>query len=71
VSQHHLEIKTRYIDAGDARSLIEKGTIAGLVTTAKISKPAKKLLDEAGIAWAENVSKEHFLEDFSLEEGEC
>jgi hypothetical protein len=71
LSKPHLEIKTRYIDSGDARAIIEKGTIIGLVTTAKISKPAKKLLDTAGIAWAENISKEDFLEEVEKEEGEC
>lgn len=69
MSLPHIEIKTRYLDSGDARSLIEKGTIIGLVTTERISKPAKKLLDEAEIAWAENVSKEDFLEDG--EEHQC
>ncbi|MCP2729737.1 hypothetical protein [Limnofasciculus baicalensis] len=44
MSKPHIEIKTRYLDAGDARSIIEKGTIIGIVTAAKISKPAKKLL---------------------------
>ena len=69
MSLPHIEIKTRYLDSGDARSLIEKGTIIGIVTTERISKPAKKLLDEAEIAWAENVSKEDFLEDG--EENQC
>jgi hypothetical protein len=61
MSQPHIEIKTRYLDSGDARSIIKKGTIIGIVTTDKISKPAKQLFDEANIAWAENVSKEDFL----------
>ncbi len=32
MKQPHIEIKTRYLDAGDARSIIEKGTIIGIVT---------------------------------------
>lgn len=71
MSKPHIEIKTRYLDAGDARSIIEKGTIIGIVTAAKISKPAKKLLDEAGITWAENVSEADFIEDSEREEGQC
>ncbi len=55
----YIEIKTRYIDAGDARDLIAKGSILGLITANRISKPAKQLLDASGIAWAEQVSREN------------
>ncbi|MCU0541706.1 MAG: hypothetical protein MUE44_05880 [Oscillatoriaceae cyanobacterium Prado104] len=61
MEEKYVEIKTRYLDSGDAKQIIEKGTIIGIVTTGKISKPAKKLLDEANIAWAENVSREDFI----------
>ena len=47
----------------EPKSLIERGTIIGIVTADKISKPAKKLLDAAGITWAENVSEADFIED--------
>lgn len=57
----YIEIKARYIDAGDARQIINKKNIIAVICTEKISKPAKKLLDEAGIAWAENVQKQDFL----------
>ncbi|MEM9542993.1 MAG: hypothetical protein AAGA60_26315 [Cyanobacteria bacterium P01_E01_bin.42] len=60
MSQIYIEIKTRYLDAGDARKIIEKQTIVSVICTDKISKPAKKLFDEAGIVWAENVKKENF-----------
>jgi|GEM_PF-3752960 len=56
----HIEIKTRYVDTGDVKAMMQKGTIVGLVTAGKISKPAKKLLDEANIAWAEKVSRQDF-----------
>ncbi|MGL5059690.1 MAG: hypothetical protein ACRC62_06880 [Microcoleus sp.] len=61
MEEKYVEIKTRYLDSGDAKRIIEKGTIIGIVTTGKISQPAKKLLDAANIAWAENVSKEDFI----------
>jgi ATP:corrinoid adenosyltransferase len=61
----YIEIKTRYVDSGDVKKIIAKKTVIGVVTTGKISKPAKKLLDEAGIAWAENVSKEDFNKPLS------
>ena len=60
MNELYIEIKTRYFDAGDAKEIINKKTIIAVVCTEKISKPAKKLLDEAGIAWAENIKKEDF-----------
>ena len=58
----YIEIKTRkYIDAGLAQQIINKQTVIGVLTTGKISTPAKKLFDEAGIAWAENISEKHFM----------
>ncbi|MEL6249846.1 MAG: hypothetical protein AAFY78_03185 [Cyanobacteria bacterium J06648_16] len=57
MSSPHIEIKTRYVDSGDAKAFIEKGAIIAVVTTDKISKPAKQLLDAANIAWAEKVSE--------------
>ncbi|MDY6783789.1 MAG: hypothetical protein SW833_14815 [Cyanobacteriota bacterium] len=58
MEEPHIEIKTRYIDSGDAKKMIQKGTIIGVITTARISKPAKQLFDQSGIAWAENVPKQ-------------
>ncbi|MGA1284200.1 MAG: hypothetical protein ACO34J_09105 [Prochlorothrix sp.] len=60
MTQPHIEIKTRYIDAGDAKAFIAKGSIIAVVTTGKISKPAKALLDQAQIAWAEQISRQDF-----------
>jgi hypothetical protein len=34
--------------------LISKETVIGIVTTGKITRPAKQLLDAADIAWVEN-----------------
>lgn len=65
----YIEIKARkYIDSTDAQKIIDKGTVVALLTTGRISKPAKKKLDEANIAWAENVSEQEFMESEAQEE---
>jgi RecB family endonuclease NucS len=66
----HIEIKARKnIYPGDARKIIKKGTVIGLLTTGKISDNAKKLLDDAGITWAENIPEKEFMESEAQEEG--
>ena len=58
----YIEIKTRkYVDAGLAQQIINKQTVIGVLTTGKISTPAKKLFDQAGIAWAENIPEKQFM----------
>jgi hypothetical protein len=52
----YVEVKTREtINRGLALSLIEKGTISAVITTGTINPIAKKLFDEAGITWVENI----------------
>jgi hypothetical protein len=64
----YIEIKARtYIDATLAQSIIDKQTVIGLVCTGRISGPAKRLLDRAGIAWAEQIPEEDVLNAGSLE----
>ena len=64
----HIEIKTtKYIDSGQAKKIINKGTVNSILTTGKISKPAKKLFEEAGIAWAENIPQTEFMESEATE----
>jgi len=64
----YIEIKARkYIDAALAQQIIDKGTIVGVLTTGKISTPAKKLFDEAHIAWAENIPEKRFMNVDGLE----
>lgn len=66
----YIEIKARkMLYPGDARKIINKGTVIGLLTTGTISKNAKKLLDDAGIAWAENIPEKEFMESEAQEEG--
>lgn len=64
----YIEIKTRkYIDAALAQQIIGKGIVIGVLTTGKISLPAKKLFDEANIAWAENIPENRFMNVDGLE----
>lgn len=64
----YIEIKTRrYIDAALAQQIINKKVVIGVLTTGKISTPAKKLFDQAGIAWAENIAEKHFMDRDGLE----
>ena len=58
----YIEIKTRsYIDSTLAQRIIDKKTVIGILSTGKISAPAKKLFDQAGIAWAEKISEDNFM----------
>jgi hypothetical protein len=58
----YVEIKSRdYIDSTLARKLVEKG-VTGVITTGKISGPAKELLDKHDIVWKEYVSEKSFKE---------
>ena len=67
MKQPHLEIKTRYVHTGLAQKIINKGSVIGVLTTKKISEPAKKLFDNAEIAWAENIPKSAFMPSESEE----
>lgn len=65
----YIEIKTKKtIYPGEAQKIINKGTIIAVLTTGRISPNAKKLLDKAQIAWAENVPESEFMESKSQEE---
>lgn len=60
----YIEIKTRQlIDSTLAKQIIKKGTVSAVLTTGKITCPAKVAFDEADIAWAENIEETQFLED--------
>jgi RecB family endonuclease NucS len=60
----YVEIKAGQssICSGLAQKIIDKGGVIGLVAAGTITKPAKKLLDEAGIAWAEQVTEKQLKE---------
>lgn len=66
----YIEIKTRkIIDATLAQKIIDKGTLVSILTTGKITKPAKALFNTADIAWAENIPESEFMEREAQEEG--
>ena len=66
----YIEIKTRkQIDSTLAKKIINKGTVSAILTTGKITKPAKKLFDEHDVAYAENVPEKNFRESEAQEEG--
>ena len=65
--QPHIEIKGQRVTKGDAQKMIEKGSIIGVVCGGKITPPAKKLLDNANIAYAE-VPESEFMESEVEEE---
>ncbi|MCL1475846.1 hypothetical protein [Argonema antarcticum] len=66
----HIEIKTKKnIYPSEAKKIIAKETVIGVLTTGTISPDGKKLFDEAKIAWAENVPEKEFMESKDQEEG--
>jgi len=69
---YHIEIKTRkYVDKTLAQKIINKKTIVGILCTGKISGPAKKMFDDANIAWAENIPEEIFIQSSASEVESC
>ncbi len=65
----YIEIKTRkVIDAVVAKRIIRKGNVSAIVTTGKITNPAKVLFDQHGIAFAENIPEEVFIHKSGIEE---
>lgn len=66
----YIEIKSRKeIGSTLAQQMIDKGSIIAVVTTGIITKPAKKLFESAGIAYAENIPEKGFMESEAQEEG--
>jgi len=66
----YIEIKTRkLIDSTLAQKIIDKGSVVSVLTTGKITKPAKALFNDADIAWAENIPESEFMECEYQEKG--
>ncbi len=58
----YIEIKARkYVDATLAQSIVDKQCVIGVLCAGRISAPAKRVLDRAGIAWAEEIPEAYFL----------
>jgi glycine cleavage system aminomethyltransferase T len=65
----YIEIKAKKnIFPGEAKKIIAKGTVIGVVTAGTISPKAKRLFDEAGIAWAEKIPEKEFMKPETKEE---
>lgn len=65
----YIEVKTRkVIDSTLAQKIINKGGVTAVITTGKITKPAKAKFDEADIAWKEYVTENSFIESEAKEE---
>lgn len=58
----HIEIKARNFRPEDARKVIAKGNVIGVLITGKMSPLAGKLLDDAGIEWVDEIPEEEFME---------
>ena len=65
--QPHIEIKGGKVGKRDAEKIIQKETIIGVVAGDKISPKARKLLDDAGIPYAQ-VQESEFMESEAQEE---
>lgn len=65
----YIEIKNRKggITKTIAQKIVNKGNVSGFLTTGKIYPEAKKLFDQAGIAWAENIPEREFMESEAKE----
>ncbi|MEQ8464741.1 hypothetical protein [Coleofasciculus sp. E1-EBD-02] len=59
-SNPHLEIKTQYLYGKEVDIIINQGTVIGIVSANRISQPSKQKLNQAGIAFAENIPESTF-----------
>lgn len=59
----HLEIKTQYLYGKEVELIIQKGTVIGIVSASNISQPSRLKLDQAGIAYVENVPLSEFMDE--------
>ncbi len=59
----HLEIKTQYLYGKEVELIIQQGAVVGIVSASNISQPSRLKLDQAGIAYAENVPLAEFTDE--------
>jgi hypothetical protein len=59
----HVEIKTQYLYGKEVELIIQQGTVIGIVSAGNISQPSRLKLDQAGIAYAENVPLTEFTDE--------
>jgi hypothetical protein len=65
VGNPHLEIKTQYLYGKEVELIIQQGTVVGIVSASHISQPSRLKLEQAGIAYAENVPLAEFSDESS------
>ncbi len=63
VDNPHVEIKTQYLYGKEVELIIQQGTVIGIVSAGNISQPSRLKLDQAGIAYAENVPLSEFTDE--------
>lgn len=57
--KQYIEVKAKEnIYPSEAQLIIEKGTIAAVMTMGTISPKSKEMFDEAGILWVEQVPEQ-------------
>ncbi|MCK5524993.1 MAG: hypothetical protein KAI83_17840 [Thiomargarita sp.] len=68
----YIEIKAKKnIFPGEAKKIIAKGCVIGVVTAGTRYPTAKQLFDEAGIAYAEKIPKTEFMALETQEKNAC
>ena len=70
--EQYIEVKAwtkKKIDSTMAKKIRDKGSVAGVITTSGITKPAKEVFDDADIAYVENFPEAELLNQEDQEEG--
>ncbi|MEG4806536.1 hypothetical protein QUA82_02290 [Microcoleus sp. F8-D3] len=71
MNEPHIEIKawkTKKIDSTKAKEICQKGTVIEVITTGKITQPAKAVFDKADVGWVENFPESELLNREGQEE---
>ncbi len=65
----YLEIKTtQKVGLTLAKKILSRKNISAILTTGSITKKAKELFDQHGIAYAENIPRQEFMKTTVREE---
>lgn len=57
----HIEIKTTYLYGKEVNEIIDTATVIAVVSAGRISEPGKAKFSQAGIAYAENIPLNEFI----------
>ncbi|MDY7012546.1 MAG: hypothetical protein SVX43_02900 [Cyanobacteriota bacterium] len=66
----YIEAKSGYLYGKEVDKIIQKENVVAVVTSSRISRPGKRKLDAADIAYAENIPESEFMESENWEENE-